>query len=84
MSQNEDTSGAPIRLRWVCLAPVGPPRWQSTEVYESDECGQEFTTGDEATVVCPKCTAELTKEYDYPEEVKCDSTLKRDRQCRKL
>lgn len=57
------------KFRWTCLAPVGQPYWQGTEVFESDECGAEFETEEADFVTCPECGSELHCDYDTPERV---------------
>jgi len=64
-----------LSVTWCCGYYYGPLKWQGTEYYEPDECGEVFST--ETTVdeweskctfaACPKCKADLDQTYDCPE-----------------
>ncbi len=61
-----------IKVRYYCGNAVGAPYWQTVDIYESDECGEEGVAEvlledweqDAAVVECPKCKGEILQEYD--------------------
>jgi hypothetical protein len=65
-----------IKVHWYCSFFVGCLKWQSTEVYEPDECDTAFTTvallndWEDETVeaVCPRCKNILYQAYNHPEK----------------
>lgn len=60
-----------VKAKWYCSYYVGDYKWQSTEIYEPDECDTEFITEVSledwndiwASAECPKCGATLWQ-YD--------------------
>jgi hypothetical protein len=66
----------PVEVKWYCGLAVGPPYWQGTEIYESDECSAEgvmyveredFEEGSFG-LTCPVCGQELEEpdHFDPP------------------
>ena len=63
-----------MKARWYCGHYIGSPYWQTSEIYEADECGREFDEEvDErewqqglSCTTCPKCGAFLDQHYDKP------------------
>ncbi len=66
-----------VKIRWNCFLFFGAPKWHGTDIYEPDECGNEFDTVEDraewdektCTAVCPKCGGQLTQRDDHPELV---------------
>jgi len=64
----------PVQVKWYCGLAVGPPYWQGTEIYESDECDgsgvfyverEDFDEG-AFGMTCDACGQEL-EEHDHYE-----------------
>jgi hypothetical protein len=67
----------PVQVEWSCGLAVGPPCWQGTEIYESDECPGEGTAyverdelDDKAMFHCDCCGQFMEDSNHY--EVKKD------------
>lgn len=62
-----------VEVRIYCGLFAGPPRWQSTEDYEPDECRQEGVMRVDrrewqegcVSIVCSGCGAELYQTDDH-------------------
>ena len=68
-----------IKVKWYCGCYVGPPKWQSLDIYEPDECEAEGEIEVErrdweercVETVCTRCGALLIQQdyhFTYEEE----------------
>ena len=63
-----------VTAHWYCFHFFGAPKWHGTDIYEPDECGNEFTSVEDkeewdakqCAADCTKCGARLTQAYDHP------------------